>query len=111
LEDAHRLLRDEELRALAARFEGDARRILDDHAAGEVERYRVFSSSSAMELVARALRDPKLHEQSIRVHSPEPNGLQAHDIAEHYLDCGDGAGALRWLRGSVPTTLDSSGLI
>jgi len=52
-----------------------------------------------MGLVARALRDPKLYEQSIRVHSPEPNTLQANDIAEQYLVCGDGAGALRWLDG------------
>jgi hypothetical protein len=55
-----------------------------------------------MGLVARSLRDPKLYEESIRLHSPEPNGLQANDIAEHYLDCGDGAGALRWLSGPVP---------
>lgn len=48
-----------------------------------------------MGLVARALRDPKLYEQSILVHSPKPNGLQANDIAEQYLVCGDGAGALR----------------
>ena len=102
LEQAHRLFREEELRALAARFEADARRTIEDHAAGKIERYRVFSSSTAMGLVARALRDPKLYEQSIRVHSPDPNALQANDIAEHYLDCGDGAGALRWLSDSVP---------
>jgi len=35
--------------------------------------------------------------QSILLHSPEPNGLQANDIAEQYLACRDGAGALRWL--------------
>jgi hypothetical protein len=29
--------------------------------------------------------------------APEPNGLQANDIAKQYLVCGDGAGALRWL--------------
>ena len=102
LEKAYRLLREEELRALAARFEADARRTMEDHAAGKIEHYRVFSSSTAMGLVARALRDPKLYEQSIRVHSPDPNALQANDIAEHYLDCGDGAAALRWLSDSVP---------
>jgi hypothetical protein len=102
LEQAHRLLREEELRALAARFKADARRTMEDHATGNVERYRVFSSSSAMGLVARALRDPKVYEQSIRVHSPEPNALQVNDIADYYLDCGDGAGALRWLSGPVP---------
>ena len=97
LEQAQRLLREEELRALAARFEGDARRTMDAARACKVERHHVFSSSCAMGLVAGALRDPKLYEQSILVHSPEPNGLQANDIAEQYLACGDGAGALRWL--------------
>lgn len=47
--------------------------------------------------MARALRDPRLYERSIVVRSPEPNDLQANDIAEQYLACGDGAGALRWL--------------
>jgi hypothetical protein len=97
LEQAHRLLREEELRALARRFEDEARRLMDAQKSGEVERYQVFRSSTAMGLVARALRDPRLYEQSILVHSPEPNGLQANDIAEHYLVCGDAAGALRWL--------------
>ena len=50
-----------------------------------------------MGLIARALRDPVLHEQSIRIHSPEPNELQPIDIASHYVECGDAAGALRWL--------------
>lgn len=102
LEEAQRLLTEDELRGMAARFEADARRTIEDHAAGKVEHYRVFSSSSAMGLVARALRDPKLYEQSIRVHSPEPNALQANKIAELYLECGDGAGALRWLTGPMP---------
>ena len=61
-----------------------------------------------MGLVARALRDPKLYEQSILAHSPQPNGLQANDIAEQYLRCGDAAGALRWLGGDYRTTPSSS---
>ncbi len=66
---------------------------------GKVERHHVFGASCAMGLVARALRDPEFYEQSILVHSPQPNDLQANDIAEQYLVCGDGAGALRWLGG------------
>jgi hypothetical protein len=97
LEQAHRLLREDELRALATRFEEDAGRTMDAHKAGKIEHHRVFASSCAMGLVARALRDPKLYEQSVLVHSPEPNSLQANDIAEQYLACDDGAGALRWL--------------
>lgn len=97
LEQAHRLLREGELRALAARFQVDARGAVEAASVGKLKRHHVFGPSSAMGLVARALRDPKLYEQSILVHSPEPNGLQANDIAEQYLACGDGAGALRWL--------------
>jgi hypothetical protein len=110
LEQAHRLLRGEELRALAARFEDDARGMIDAEKAGKVKRYHVFGTSSAMGLVARALRDPKLYEQSILVHSPEPNGLQANDIAEQYLICGDGAGALRWLSVPCPATVQAERL-
>jgi hypothetical protein len=57
-----------------------------------------------MGLVARALRDPRLYEQSILVHSPKPNALQAQRIAEEYLACGEGAGALSWLAGACDET-------
>jgi hypothetical protein len=97
LEEAHRLLRENELRALAARFEGDARAVLERAKDVNREFHDVFAPSSAMGLIARALRDPSLHEQSIRIHSPEPNELQAIDIASHYVECGDAAGALRGL--------------
>ncbi len=97
LEHADRLLREDELRGLATRFEDDARRTINAQKSGQVEGYRVFGSSAAMGLVARALRDPRLYEESILVHSPDPNDLQANDIADVYLAYGDGAGALRWL--------------
>jgi hypothetical protein len=99
LERANRLLHEDELRALAARFEADARRLLDAVSAGHAERFSAFGPSCAMGLVACALRDPGLYEQSILVHSPKPNALQANDIAAHYLAFEDGAGALRWLSG------------
>jgi hypothetical protein len=66
LEQAHRLLREDELRALASRFEDDARRTVAAANSGEVEHHQVFGASSAMGLVTRALRDPKLYEQSIQ---------------------------------------------
>jgi hypothetical protein len=97
LAEAQRLLREEELRALATGYEDAAKRKMNNAKAGNVERYQVFRSSCAMGLVARALRDPKLYERSILVYSPEPNELQANDIAEQYLASGDGIGALRWL--------------
>lgn len=97
LEEADRLLHENELRALAARFEGDARAVLERPKNDDREFHDVIAPSSAMGLIARALRDPLLHEQSIRIYSPEPNELQATAIASHYVECGDAAGALRWL--------------
>ena len=38
-----------------------------------------------------------LYERSILIRSPEPNGLQANEIARRYIECDDGAGALRWI--------------
>jgi hypothetical protein len=97
LEEAHRLLHEKELRALSARFERDARTLLERAREGHREFHSAFAPSSAMGLIARALRDPALYEHSIRIHYPEPNELQAIDIASHYVECSDGAGALRWL--------------
>lgn len=98
LSEAHILLTEPELRALAARFEREASEALQRARDNEEKFHRVFTPTVAMGLVAEALRDPVLHEQSIRIHSPEPNALQSVDIAAHYLDCGDAAGALRWLQ-------------
>jgi hypothetical protein len=66
---------------------------------GTERSYRVINPASAIGLVAEALRDPHLYEQSIRIYSPEPNELQRLDIAAHYLECGDAEGSLRWLQG------------
>jgi hypothetical protein len=99
LEEAHLLLREDELRALAARFERDAQDSLERAKSGKQKFHLMFTPSTAMGLVARALRDPALHERSIRIHSAEPNELQMLDIASHYLECGDAPGALRWLQG------------
>jgi hypothetical protein len=98
LKEAHLLLTEPELRALAARFERSA---LDGIERGLDARDRishVITPASAMGLVAEALRDPLLYERSIRIYSPKPNELQSEDIAKHYLECGDGLGALNWLR-------------
>ena len=50
--------------------------------------------------VARALGDADLYERSVRIHSPQPNALQANDIAEQYLRFGPVERALEWLTGS-----------
>lgn len=104
LEQGHRLLHEAELRALAARFESDTLEALEASKTGRPEPHRMFGPSSAMGLVAHALRDPRLYEQSILIHSPHPNALQAHNIAEQYLACGEGAGALRWLGAACDET-------
>lgn len=103
LEQAHRLLHEHELRALAASLEEAARRTVEAQKTGNAERYQVFRVCAALGLVARALRDAKLYERSILIYTPRPSDLQANDIAELYLACGDGAGALRWLNVSRKT--------
>jgi uncharacterized protein YigA (DUF484 family) len=89
LQEANRLLRENELRALAARFERGAQEILELVKYGKQEFHRVFSPTSAIGLVARALRDPTLCEKSIRIYSPDPNELQAAEIANCYPECRD----------------------
>jgi hypothetical protein len=80
LKEAHRLLGEEELRTLAARFERDAVELIEHTKRGTEGFYRVIKPASAMGLVAEALRDPRLHERSIRIYSPEPNEL--HDMLD-----------------------------
>jgi hypothetical protein len=99
LKEAHRLLREDELRALASHFERDAVELMERTVRGTERSYRVINPASAIGLVAEALRDPHLYEQSIRIYSPEPNELQRLDIAAHHLECGDAEGSLRWLQG------------
>lgn len=97
LEEAQRLLREDELRSLASRFERETCAMLEDVKKGDSEFHRVFSPATAMGLIARALRDPTLYERSVRIYSPYPNELQAMEIARHYLEFGNAADALRWL--------------
>ena len=99
LKEAHRLLHEKELRALASRFERDAVEMIERTGRGTEGFYHLITPASAMGLVAEALRDPRLHERSIRIYSPEPNELQSLNIAKHYLECGDAEGSLRWLQG------------
>ena len=47
--------------------------------------------------VARALGDAARYERSVRIRSPQPNALQANDIAEQYLRFGPVERALEWL--------------
>jgi hypothetical protein len=82
----------------------DVLRLLRDGALEEPA--RGFQSASALALIAEALRDPILYERSIRLHSPQPNDLQASKIATHYLQYGDAPGALRWLQSAWEPRLE-----
>jgi len=95
LEEAHRLLDEQEMRTLAAQFERDAIALME-HSPNKVS-HHVFAPTAAMGLVARALQDPILYERSTRIHSFEPNEIQSMDIASHYLEYNDARAALRWL--------------
>jgi hypothetical protein len=81
LREGYRLLTEAELRTLAAHFERKAHDLLEETKRGDSKFHRVFTPSSAMGLIAEALGDPALYEQSIRAVSPEPNELQAAGIA------------------------------
>ncbi len=92
LDEAATLLPEFELRRLARIYEQEARSGPDEH-----ERYRSIHAAAAMGQVARALGDAALYERAIRIGSPQPNHLQAADIAEQYLRFGPVERAIEWL--------------
>ena len=57
----------------------------------------VFSISSTLSLLARALRDPDIHVKAVLAYSPQPNAHQMEGFVRGYLDCGRPADALPWL--------------
>jgi hypothetical protein len=95
LSECATLLTADEIRGLAARFEREALQ-------ASVSDFAALNATSRIGLLAEALNDPSLYERSILIRSPSPNDLQAAHIAEHYLQAGDPAGALRWLQTPWP---------
>ena len=56
--------------------------------------------------VARAAGDAELYERSVRLHSPQPNILQALEIAKQYVRFGPVDKAVPWLTGAAGSGRD-----
>lgn len=104
LDEAATSLSELELRRLARIYEQEA-----ESAPGEDDDFPTLGMATAMGQIARALGDAALYERSVRIHSPQPNALQANDIAEQYLRFGPVERALEWLTGSEDCSERSSG--
>jgi len=91
LDEAATSLSELELRRLARIYEDEAEADPDD------DDDRALGATTAMGQVACALGDAALYERSVRIRSPEPNALQAEDIAKQYLRFGPAERAIEWL--------------
>ena len=103
LDDAGTLLSELELRRLATIYEQEYRT--------EAKRttgapYRSLAPAAAMGQVARAAGDAELYQRSVRLHSPQPNSLQALEIAKQYIRFGPVDKAVPWLTGAAGSGRD-----
>ena len=94
LDDAGTLLSELELRRLAKIYEHEFQTAAKP-TTGNPD--RSFAAAAAMGQVARAAGDADLYERSVRLHSPQPNALQALEIARQYVDFGPVEKAVQWL--------------
>ena len=94
LDDAGTLLSELELRRLAKIYEHEFQTAAKPTTG---KPYRSFAAAAAMGQVARAAGDAELYERSVRLHSPQPNSLQALEIAKQYVRFGPVEKAVQWL--------------
>lgn len=104
LAGAGALLEEAGLRRLVARFEEVAERAESDRPQGQ--RWPVLDGWVEIALLARALRDPALHESAVTRLGGRARGMPQREIAEFYLECGDPAGALEFLERSPKSSND-----
>ena len=98
LDDAGTVLSELELRRLAKIYEREFRTGAK-RTTGPF--YHSIAAAAAMGQVARAAGDAELYERSVRLHSPQPNTLQALEIAKQYVRFGPVAKAVSWLTGAA----------
>jgi hypothetical protein len=101
LRHADLLLSEAAMRGLVASCEAQ----LDDavpQSSGDTSRenWRASWASTALPLLAEALRDPDVLVRAVLRHSPVPNPMQKESLAEAFLRFGRPDGALPWLEGS-----------
>ena len=97
LPNSRHLLSGDELRQLAWRFEGDARRALADADDSEAYNFEASKACQGVRAVAEALKDIELYERATLISHPEPNDLQRFQLAEYSLQLEQGESALKWL--------------
>ena len=110
LDGAGTLLSELELRRLAKIYEQEFR---TEAKRTTEEPSRSLAPAAAMGQVALAAGDAELYERSVRLHSPQPNTLQAQEIAKQYVRFGPVDKALPWLTGAatVGSDVDRLGLL
>lgn len=98
LSRADLVLNEVALRELARRYEDDFKMLeglkSPEDSGNKRSRYHF---TSAISLLAEALRDPDLEAHSTLLRSPEPNGMQREEIAKAYIKFDRAADALPWL--------------
>ncbi len=103
------LLTHDELKQLAWRFEGEAKRAMQENTQN---RFSFAASRSLLGLasVAQALGDIVMYERSTLIMSPKPNDLQKHSLAKFCLQQNDGERALTWLNRPFEVSFRGEGI-
>ena len=91
------LLTEQELRGLAAHFEGNAKAALASPKEPGRYNFEAAHACIGIKSVAEALQDMALYEQATLLTSPQPNTLQLASIVEFALAIGDLGRAGYWL--------------
>lgn len=91
LPNAHLLLTPDQLKQLAWR------KAVKSPMQEDKVNYAALHSCVALGQIADALHDPALYEQSVLIHSPQPNPLQMKSICEKYLQYEQPESAMRYL--------------
>ncbi len=98
LPNAHLLLKPDQLKQLAWRYENALRKALKSPEQEDKFNFAALHSGVALGQVADALHDPALYERSVLIHSPQPNHLQMKSICEKYLQYEQPESAMRYLK-------------
>jgi tetratricopeptide (TPR) repeat protein len=88
------------LRGLVSQFEARMEQAVAGSSSAGRPSSEVFRASSALSLLAQALRDPDVKVRAVLRYSPDANPMQRMDFVRAYLDADRPGDALAWLQGS-----------
>lgn len=97
---ADQVLDERSLRALVDHFDARLVRALESAPRRGRPPREISRDSTAIALLAKALRDPDIEVRATLRSSPDPNSMQRQAFAQAYLDAGRPADALVWLQDS-----------